>query len=214
MAKTKNLKGTKETILISAAEVFLDHGYYDTTVRMIAQKAEVNQALINYHFGDKEALYLEVIRYWAREAFKDFPFNALNDASLPAEEKIRLFIFHTLLCLFGPEGKGTGFGTLLAHEAALHPSSIASEIVAETIKRPTANLEEAIKAITGIDDTEKLKVFTACIVGQTVYFYLSRHLTSDLFGIDQIRGVDDITKLSGLIYQFSIAALQRLNETV
>ncbi len=63
MAKTKSLAGTKETILVNAAEIFLEHGYHDTTVRMIAQKAGVNQALINYHFGDKEALYLEVIRF-------------------------------------------------------------------------------------------------------------------------------------------------------
>ena len=206
------MAGTKETILVNAAEIFLEHGYYDTTVRMIAQKAGVNQALINYHFGDKEALYLEVIRFWAQEAFQDFPFDTLKDEATAPEEKVRLFIYHTLLCLFGPEGKGTGFGLLLTHEAALHPSDVVSEIVSETIKKPTVDLTEAIKTMTGIENQEKLRTFTGCIVGQTVYFYLSRNLTKELLGVEQIRTVEDIRKLSDLIFQFSYAALAKLRE--
>jgi len=50
-------------------------------------------------------MYLEVIRLWAREAFQDSPFDTLKDEATAPQEKVRLFISHTLLCLFGPEGK-------------------------------------------------------------------------------------------------------------
>ena len=44
--------------LLDIAEVlFSEHGYAMTTVRDIATRAKVNQALINYHFQNKKGLF-------------------------------------------------------------------------------------------------------------------------------------------------------------
>ena len=212
MSKTTDHNHTKGKLLLHAADVFLEHGYDNTTVRMIAQKAGVNAALINYHYGDKETLYLEVMRYWAEDAFQNFPLEFLDDPNADPAEKIRMFIFHTLVCLFGPEGKGTGFGRLLVQEAAVSPSSLVKEIVSETIGPPTKALAAAVAQITGINDLEKLKIYTACIVGQTVYFYLSRHLTKELLNIASIGDSQDIKTLSSEIYAFTMASLTYLRE--
>jgi AcrR family transcriptional regulator len=49
------------TRLLDVAEVlFSEWGYAKTSVRAIAQRAEVNQALINYHFVNKTGLFLAV----------------------------------------------------------------------------------------------------------------------------------------------------------
>ena len=64
---------TKQKILAKAAAVFRDHGYAGTSIRMISSRAKVNSALINYYFGDKKTLYLEVVRFWAQDAFRGFP---------------------------------------------------------------------------------------------------------------------------------------------
>ena len=58
MAKQES--GTREKILAQATEVFLERGYRSATIRMIAGRAKVNSALINYYFGDKKNLYLQV----------------------------------------------------------------------------------------------------------------------------------------------------------
>lgn len=212
MSRTTDYNHTKEKILLHAADIFLEYGYDNTTVRMIAQKAGVNAALINYHFGDKETLYLEVVRFWAKDAFQNFPLDLLDDPNTNPEDKIKTFIYHTLVCLFGPEGKGTGFGRLLVHEAAVSPSTVVQNIVSETIGRPTKALTAAVAQISGIDDPEKLQIYTACIVGQTVYFYLSRNLTKELLSIPQIKCDDDMRKLSDQLYTFAMAALPRLRE--
>lgn len=204
--------GTKEKILLHAAEIFSIHGYRGTTIRMIADDAKVNSALINYYYGDKETLYLKVMRHWADDAFRDFPFDLLENPEVAPEEKVRAFIYHTLLALFGPDGKGTGFGRLIAHEAAITPSGMAQEIVFQTIAGPTQALMQTVEAITGNHDSETLRLYTACIVGQTVYFFLSRNLTGELFGAPQIGSEEDIEKLSERIYRFSIAALWQLKE--
>jgi AcrR family transcriptional regulator len=48
--------------LFAAESLFATHGYDGTTLRQITQKAGVNLAAVNYHHGDKESLYVEIIR--------------------------------------------------------------------------------------------------------------------------------------------------------
>lgn len=49
-------KNAKERIIISALDLFYHQGFHQTTVRQIAQKVNVNQAMISYHFGSKKGL--------------------------------------------------------------------------------------------------------------------------------------------------------------
>jgi AcrR family transcriptional regulator len=49
-------------VLIAAESLFAENGYDGTTLRQITQLAKVNLAAVNYHHGDKESLYLEIIR--------------------------------------------------------------------------------------------------------------------------------------------------------
>lgn len=48
---------TSERILDAAEEIFADVGYSGATLRMVANRAEVTQALISYYFGNKYGLY-------------------------------------------------------------------------------------------------------------------------------------------------------------
>jgi AcrR family transcriptional regulator len=51
---------TRQTILDTAERLFAEHGIDATSVRDITQAAEVNLAAINYHFGSKDQLLVEV----------------------------------------------------------------------------------------------------------------------------------------------------------
>lgn len=53
---------TRQRIYDEARELFADFGFDHVTVRDICQKAGANLAAVNYHFGDKLGLYLEVVR--------------------------------------------------------------------------------------------------------------------------------------------------------
>jgi len=52
----------RERILNAATEIFLNGGFDSVSVREITEAAEVNVALVNYYFGSKRNLYLEVLR--------------------------------------------------------------------------------------------------------------------------------------------------------
>jgi len=52
---------TKEEILNAAEVLFARAGYHASSMRAITERAGVNLALVNYHFGSKEALLEAVI---------------------------------------------------------------------------------------------------------------------------------------------------------
>jgi AcrR family transcriptional regulator len=51
---------SRERILAAAEPLFLEHGYRATTLRAVAAAADVDAALISYHFGSKRGLFAEV----------------------------------------------------------------------------------------------------------------------------------------------------------
>ena len=55
-------KGVQDRLLDAAEELFCEHGFYHTSVREIAAAANCNIASVNYYFGGKDKLYIEVWR--------------------------------------------------------------------------------------------------------------------------------------------------------
>ena len=52
---------TKERILDTAEQLFMEHGYEATSLRAITAAAGANLAAVNYHFGTKEELFQAVL---------------------------------------------------------------------------------------------------------------------------------------------------------
>ena len=62
---------TRERILDRAEILFAQKGYRAVSVREITSAAQCNLAAVNYHFGNKENLYLEVFRSrWVPRAMR------------------------------------------------------------------------------------------------------------------------------------------------
>jgi len=60
---------TKEKIIEAAREIFTQKGLAGARMKEIAEKAEINQALLHYHFKSKQVLFDMVFQ---RQAFKMF----------------------------------------------------------------------------------------------------------------------------------------------
>jgi len=68
------LSSTKEKILDAAEGLFADHGFAETSLRMITAKAEVNLASVNYHFGSKKTLIQAVFERFMSHFTSDLGF--------------------------------------------------------------------------------------------------------------------------------------------
>src|SRR5271167_711430 len=91
---------TRLQLLEAAGEVFAESGFRDATVREICRRAGANIAAVNYHFGDKETLYTEVLRYAYQKSVEKYPPQQGVPADAGAETKLRAFVLSFLLRIF------------------------------------------------------------------------------------------------------------------
>ena len=54
---------TRRRLLEAALVVFADKGFSGAGIREIAERAKANSAMVQYHFGGKEGIYIEALRY-------------------------------------------------------------------------------------------------------------------------------------------------------
>lgn len=57
VSRAERRSQTRQLILDAARELFAERGYLETTIRAIAQRADVDPALVMQHFGAKSALF-------------------------------------------------------------------------------------------------------------------------------------------------------------
>ncbi len=82
---------TRSKLLEAAGRIFADKGYEAATIREICRAAGANVAAVNYHFGDKQGLYAEILRQMGRAAQLE-RMTATLDGSAPPEELLRRVI--------------------------------------------------------------------------------------------------------------------------
>ncbi len=58
---------TGAKVLTAAEALFAEHGYDGVSLRRITAEAGVNLAAVNYHYSDKQSLYLEILAYRLRQ---------------------------------------------------------------------------------------------------------------------------------------------------
>ncbi|MEZ5326330.1 MAG: TetR/AcrR family transcriptional regulator [Verrucomicrobiales bacterium] len=79
---------TRMRLLGAACSVFSAKGFRDATVQEICRQAEVNPALISYHFGDKASLYEAVWRHCVKRARQHYPVDGGAGEHAPVEHII------------------------------------------------------------------------------------------------------------------------------
>jgi AcrR family transcriptional regulator len=81
---------SKEKILETAIVLFAQKGYSGLSMRQLAQAVDMSVAAIYHHFPDKNALYLETVRFAFSD--KEQVFAQVWESGCPAEEKLGRFI--------------------------------------------------------------------------------------------------------------------------
>ena len=197
---------TRNRILHAAGTIFAEKGFESATVREICNAANSNLSSINYHFGDKETLYLETLKLSQVLKKEQSPFPPFL-ADVEPEEKLRVFVQIILHRMIGePE---LGWPTRLMMREMLHPTS-ASEHFVEGFIRPQFNILLSILNDLLPPETELhlRRKIAFSVIGQCLHYRVSAGFVSILLPEDERAEHFGIEQLAEHIVEFTLAALK------
>ena len=144
---------TRTRILDAAEELFMQHGFESTSMRLLTAKAGANLAAVNYHFGSKESLIEAVFRRrldpmnTSRIAELDRAEKEAAARALAPEEIIRAFIGTSLRMIEDSKHGGRNFIRLLGRtytDPQKHIRSLIGQLYAPAMERFKNAFERAL----------------------------------------------------------------------
>ena len=177
----------RESILANAEEMFADRGYAGTTLREIADASRVTQALINYYFGSKFALFEEVYLRRAVEIARERLVNletleqieTLTGEPPAVEDIVRAFLEPTLALRATPEGRN-----FLRLQSRLHtePPHLSYQLRTEAYDRSTRGYVRLLRKV--LPRLSALEAYwrITMMIGTYLYAFSDTHRMEELAG--------------------------------
>jgi AcrR family transcriptional regulator len=194
---------TKVRLLEAAGEEFARKGFDSARIRAICDRAEANIAAVNYHFGDKEQLYIEALLE-AHHCGGPGDGEDLTFVGTPAEQ-LRGFINHFLCHVLAIDHPDDWRHLLMLREM-LHPTSASDVLIRERIRPRFEELQRILRQFCPAADDRRLNALTFSVIGQCLHYRMARTVTERLIGRAAHEALD-IEYLTDHITSFCLAAL-------
>jgi AcrR family transcriptional regulator len=173
-----NERGVQDRLIDAAEELFCLRGFKDTGVREIACAADCNVAAINYYFGGKDKLYIEV---WRRRlvAMRETRIAGIRKVmaagrSPSLEELLQSYAQSFLEPMIGGEGR-CRFVDLMIREM-IDSHLPADMFVREMVSPVTEVLTGALQSLCPWLKPEAIPYIILSIVGQLVHAVAARQM--------------------------------------
>jgi len=172
-----NCTDSKERILDEAEALFAEKGFHAVTVREITQAAHCNLASVNYHFGNKQNLYLEVFRArWIPRARRVQA--CFRDALSAHDGRSLAGIVHALAEAFlkGPltDDERLRHSQLMIREMSM-PGLATDMLVDEVIKPFFGELAVLLRPYVRVEaERERVMLDIVSIFAMVIYFNFAR----------------------------------------
>ncbi|MCU0600010.1 MAG: CerR family C-terminal domain-containing protein [Desulfobacterales bacterium] len=204
---------TKRHLLCAACKVFAEKGFREATVAEICQKANANIAAANYHFGGKEALYVESWRYAFEKSLKTFPPDGGISADAPVEERLHGQILSIMSRIADPES----YDFDMIHKEMANPTGLLTGIIQESIHPLFKPLISIIRELLGDKAAEHhVNLCQMSIRAQCFGPLLRARWQKKSFRSPKIPGIepllDDVKTLADHVTRFSLAGIRATQE--
>ena len=205
MADASAILTPRDRLLRAAAELFAERGYDGTAVRGIVAIAETNLNAVNYYFGGKRALYLEVMRTeFARN--REAARVTKPPKSTTLEARLHDFVLDMVTRFLDSR-------SLLPRLTALeilNPSPVFDELIAATHVSEQQQLATLVRELLGPGSPADL--VNACVrsvLAQCVYYLFMRDaLARSQPDVPLDRAA--VVRIASQITSFSLAAMRGL----
>lgn len=196
---------THARLLETAGHVFAETGFQAAKIRDICERAGVNLAAVNYHFGDKLGLYNEVLRYAACAAEGTAHFDPALPGGSP-QARLRAFAYSILQHLYGEERPAWPV-RLMTHELA-QPTPAFEGVVDQIIRPRQDALRRLVSSIIRRPADDRVtRLCAQSIVGQVIIYAHGREVLKRLWP-DLKFTPETLNEIADHIAAFSWAALK------
>lgn len=196
---------TAKRILDAAGPAFAESGFKSTTVREICRAAGVNLASVNYHFGDKKRLYIEVIKHAHRSRAEQVPLPDWPPGT-PPQQKLRDFIHTILMRMIGVEDEP--WQARLMMREILQPTAAAQQLVQQYfrphLEKLLSILDEMLPGETPLARRHQLAF---SVIGQCLFYRFNRRIIHLLISPDELKRHYGPHQLADHISDVTLAAL-------
>ena len=206
----KDAVRTRKSLLAAASEVFADKGYHDATIAEICERAKANGAAVNYHFGDKENLYVEAWRHSFSQSLKAHPPDGGVSEDARPEERLRGQVEALLRRIADENNKEF----LIVHRELANPTGLLEEVMRKDLRPLRDKMETLVREILGPRGSDMQVRFCAIgIVSQCISPMLVRRMEKTRpQGKDDFPGIDDIDSYAKHVVKFSLAGIGAIRE--
>jgi TetR/AcrR family transcriptional regulator, regulator of cefoperazone and chloramphenicol sensitivity len=206
---------TRRKLLDAAAALFAERGFHRTTARDVAERADVNLAAANYHFGSKKALYLEVFREQFAAIRAEL---ARRGAAVPARARLRRLRRAELEGLLAARirtmahlmiGPPPSVHSTLMQRELTDPSEALPTIVEEFMRPMKGEIVELLASLAPELDRDAVERAAHGVIGQLVFYRVARPALLEMLGRDELpRGTAE--EVAEHVLRFSLGGLERI----
>jgi len=197
---------TRDRLLQAGGRIFARRGFANASVREICAKAGANVSAVNYHFGNKEGLYREVVRLRRSQICgADAP-----PVMQPGDEPLvalRRWVGWFLTMLVNVEANHPWIGEILAHET-IEPTQCLDEFVEHTAGPVRTELVRIVRRIQPASVSDRdVGHLANFIIGMCASHKHSRHMLAR-FGYAPPSTAEGLHALADMMTRFAQFGLE------
>ena len=198
---------TRERLLLTASEVFAEKGYHEATIAEICQQAKTNIAAVNYHFQDKENLYLQAWRHAFQKDLKKHP----ADGSISEDESLEARLAGRIRSLIARIADPESHFFAIVNKEMARQTNVFAKMMEQEIKPQHQVMSQIISQLLGeTANKQQLQFCHASIIGQCFHWLkIQQHKSNETMPCEMLKleGADLYTEH---VITFSLAGIKAI----
>ena len=196
---------TRMRLLIAASRIFAEKGFQDATIAEICEQAETNIAAVNYHFRDKESLYLEAWRYAFNNELKIHPSDGGVNPDAAPEQRLA----GRIRSLIARIADDRSYSFAIINKEMAQPTRLLAEILEKEIEPQRRQMLALIGECLGRGASDQqLRFCHASIIGQCFHLLKMKQLQNSGRMPLKLPDMADPNAFAAHVVQFSLAGIQ------
>jgi len=201
---------TRQRLLSEAARIFAAKGFKATTVGEVCRRAQTNPASVSYHFGSKEAMYVESWRHAFSRSLALYPLDGGIAPHAPVGERLHGFVLAIMRRIVDPESHDFD----IFHQELANPTGLLVDAIQESAEPIFKTLAGLIAELLGPDaDEGKIRLCSMSIRAQCFGPLLHARRRRNDQGVpicDLEPLLADVERLAGHVTRFSLAGIRAM----